>query len=76
MIRGKRVFDPPGPEEGMEELGEALRNALVEAAVEAHHDAGVRGLCAEGRWDVAVDAMRSLDLGPVLHRVRTGQDGS
>jgi hypothetical protein len=44
------------------ELAEQVRAALVEAALNAWEDAGMRGLCAEGAWEVAVGAMRSLDL--------------
>lgn len=45
----------------------AIRDACVETAIEAWEDAGMRGLCAEGRWEVAIGAIRSLDLG-VLDR--------
>jgi formiminotetrahydrofolate cyclodeaminase len=41
---------------------EAVRSALVEAAIVAYEDAGLSGLCAEGRWEAAVAAMRSLDV--------------
>ena len=41
---------------------ERVRGALLDAALRAWEDAGVRGLCAEGRWEAAVDAMRGLDL--------------
>ncbi len=41
---------------------EAVRAALVEAAREAYEQAGIAGLCAEGRWELALDAMRTLDL--------------
>jgi len=44
------------------DTAEAVRRALVDAAVAAYEDAGLSGLCAEGRWEAAVDAMRSLDL--------------
>jgi quinol monooxygenase YgiN len=44
------------------ETTETIRAAVVDAAVEAYEDAGVRGLCLEGRWEAAVSAMRSLDL--------------
>lgn len=40
----------------------AIRDACVETAIEAWEDAGMRGLCAEGRWEVAIGAIRSLDL--------------
>lgn len=44
---------------------EAVRRALVDAALIAYEDAGLSGLCAEGRWEAAVDAMRHLDLAAV-----------
>jgi hypothetical protein len=45
-------------------LAERARAALVHAALDAYEDAAVRGLCCEGAWEVAVAAMRGLDLGP------------
>lgn len=45
-------------------LAERVRAALVRAALDAYEDAAVRGLCCEGAWEVAVAAMRGLDLGP------------
>jgi hypothetical protein len=50
------------------ELAEAVRAACVAAAERAYEDGGVRGLCAEGRWELAVDAMRDLDLQALLAR--------
>ncbi len=44
---------------------ERVRAALIEAARQAYEDAGVRGLCAEGRWEAALDAMSGLDLASV-----------
>jgi hypothetical protein len=46
-------------------LAERVRNALIECALAAYADAGVRGLCAEGAWEAAVSALRQLDLAPV-----------
>ena len=43
---------------------EGVRRALLEAALQAHEDAGLSGLCAEGRWEAAVSALRSYDLSP------------
>ena len=40
----------------------SVRAALIAAAVTAYEDAGMRGLCAEGAWEAAVSAMRSLRL--------------
>ena len=44
---------------------EAARQACIAAALAAYEDAGVLGLCAEGRWEAAVSAMQSLDLQPI-----------
>lgn len=48
------------------ELMEAVRRACIEAALAAYEDAGVSGLCAEGRWEAAVGAIQSLDLKQVV----------
>jgi hypothetical protein len=34
----------------------------MKAALLAYDDAGIRGLCHEGRWEDALDALRHLDL--------------
>lgn len=44
------------------EIAEEVRSACVEAALRAYEDAGISGLCAEGRWELAIDAVRHLDL--------------
>lgn len=44
------------------ELADAVRNACIEAALAAYEDAGIAGLCAEGRWEAAISAMQSLDV--------------
>jgi hypothetical protein len=41
---------------------EAARAACIAAALAAYEEAGILGLCAEGRWEAAVSAMQSLDL--------------
>ena len=47
-------------------VAEQIRGALVRAALMAYEDAAMRGLCCEGAWEVAVDAMRDLDLSRVM----------
>lgn len=49
------------------QIAEAVRNACVEEAQRSYEDARMRGLCAEGAWEAAIGAMRSLDLEAVLH---------
>jgi len=55
-------------------VAEAVRRACFEAAARAYEDAGLRGLCQEGRWDVALDAVRSLDLLPLVRSSLTPQE--
>jgi hypothetical protein len=42
---------------------EAIRDRCIATAIEAYEDAGIRGLCAEGRWECAIEAMRNIKLG-------------
>jgi hypothetical protein len=49
-------------------LAEAVRKACMDAAIQAHEDAGLSGLCQEGRWECAVQAIRQLDLVTVILR--------
>ena len=41
---------------------ERVRQACIEAAKKAYEDAGISGLCAEGRWECALQAMHSVNL--------------
>jgi hypothetical protein len=51
------------------QLAERIRDACVRAALAAHEDAGISGLCMEGRWEIAVQAIRTLDLASLLERL-------
>lgn len=51
-------------------VAEAVRRACLDAALHAHEDAGLRGLCQEGRWEYAVEAIRVLDLDRILDGLR------
>jgi hypothetical protein len=55
-------------DETRRELAEQVRRELIRAALSAYEDAAFRGLCGEGAWEVAVAAMRTLDLSPTLER--------
>jgi hypothetical protein len=48
------------------DLAERVRLACVQAALDGYERAGVSGLCGEGRWEIAVEALRNLDLMQVL----------
>jgi hypothetical protein len=43
-------------------LAEKIRTAYLETAVGSYEDASANGLCAQGAWECAVDAMRHLDI--------------
>ena len=49
-----------------ETFAKRIRDACLKAALEAYDDAGLQGLCAEGRWEVAIGALKALDLTPLL----------
>lgn len=48
------------------QIAEVVRQACIEAALRAYDDAGLSGLCHEGRWEYAIDAMRAFPLRSVL----------
>jgi hypothetical protein len=49
-------------------VAEVARDACLKAALEAYENAGISGLCEEGRWECAVAAIRSLDLEAVINK--------
>ena len=53
-------------------VAEAVRRACVDAARGAYEDAGLSGLCAEGRWEAALSAVARLDLHRVLREMDAG----
>jgi hypothetical protein len=46
-----------------------IRAAYLETAVNSYEDAAANGLCAQGAWECAVDAMRHLDVISLLQDV-------
>jgi hypothetical protein len=48
------------------QLVEAARDACLKAAREAYENAGISGLCEEGRWECALTAISSLDVEAVI----------
>ena len=57
------------------QTAEAVRQACIAAAHQAYEEAGVSGLCHEGRWECAVDAMRGVPLRPLLQALRQAAEG-
>ena len=54
------------------QIAEAVRQACVRAALEGYERAALDGLCHEGAWEAAVDAIRAMDVDAVIG----SQDGS
>ncbi len=55
-------------------LAETVRAACLRAALDAFEDAGISGLCLEGRWEIAMQAIRTLDLQPIVEELDTTAD--
>ena len=55
----------------LEDLAKRIRDACLEAVLQAYEDAGIQGLCAEGRWEVAVGALKTVELAPLLREFNT-----
>jgi len=50
-------------------LAEAVRTACLRAALRSYENARMDGLCDEGAFEVAIDAVRSLDLRALVGNV-------
>jgi|GEM_PF-1740410 len=61
---GSRAKGSGQPEK--EALAEAVRNACLEVARAGFEQASMDGLCAEGALEVALDGIRSLDIGAIV----------
>lgn len=58
------------------QLAERVRAACVQAALDAYEDAGLSGLCAEGRWEYTIGVLRQLDLVPLLGSIAPDSSGA
>jgi hypothetical protein len=52
-------------------LAEAVRAACIRAALAGYEDAGLSGLCHEGAWERAIDAIRELKLEAIIQGERS-----
>ena len=50
------------------QLAEVIRQACLQAALAGYDDASISGLCYEGAWECAIDAIRSLDINTILEQ--------
>ena len=51
------------------QIAEAIRTACLQAAQQGYERAAADGLCDEGALEVALDAIRSLDIENLLHEL-------
>lgn len=47
-------------------LAEAVRAACLRAALSSYENARMDGLCGEGAFELALDAVRALNLRPLV----------
>lgn len=50
------------------QLAESIRAACLDAALRAYEDAGISGLCDEGRWECAIQAIKGVDLNVLIKK--------
>ena len=48
---------------------EAVRAACLRAALDGYERAGLSGLCEEGRWEMVVDSIQSLDVDAIVREL-------
>jgi len=52
-------------------LAETIRAACLDAALRAYEDAGISGMCEEGRWEFAVQAIQGLNVTALIEKTNT-----
>jgi len=52
-------------------MATAVRDACYTAAVTAYENARMDGLCHDGAWECALEAMRSADFTSIVTKVMT-----
>jgi len=57
--------------QNLNRIVETVRAACVQAAQQGYERAAADGLCDEGVLEVALDAIRSLDLDSILRELKT-----
>lgn len=53
------------------QFASAIRDACVQAALDGYEQAQIAGLCQEGAWECAVDAIRRIDMKELLTTMET-----
>ena len=58
------------------QLAETIRAACIQAALAGYEDASMSGLCHEGAWECAIDAIRSLNINAILEQMEATSGNS
>jgi hypothetical protein len=66
MTKGRPAPRRILPADDARHLAREVQAACLRAALDGYEQAGLSGLCAEGRFEMAIDAIRALDLGSVV----------
>lgn len=56
-------------------LAAEVRDLCLQELLEAYEQAGISGLCAEGRWEVAIGRVRALAGEEILDRLPRRENG-
>jgi len=56
------------------QLAETIRAACIQAALAGYEDASMSGLCHEGAWECAIDAIRSLNINAILEQMASASE--
>jgi hypothetical protein len=57
--------------ESLNRIAETIRAACVQAAQQGYERAAADGLCDEGALEVALDAIRSLDIDQIVRELKS-----
>ena len=50
----------------LEKFANRIKDDCVKTLIEAYEDAGLQGLCAEGRWEAGLGALRAFDVARIV----------
>ncbi len=56
--------------EEKQNFAELVKQACVKTALDAYEEASIKGLCHEGAWEYAIDAMRNLKIEELLKNLK------
>jgi hypothetical protein len=55
----------------IEKVAELVREECTKEFIRAYEEAGIKGLCEDGRIEYAVDSVRSLNLQMILSQIQS-----